>query len=748
VKKEEEKSYAHWFALAAVLLVSFGVWAIWWETVSLRPWKGYQKDYYRVERAKLLKDLAQLVARQNEIGRSLARSDLAPAQGLALQAAEPVMPRSFQNTNRSEETQLEREVRELNAQKEALERRLEEISQSKIAIRQIYLPELGRVDRCQSCHVAIDRPVAVSLRQPFAPHPGRFIFLDPHPPDRFGCTVCHRGQGRATSSLKKAHGQVRYWLEPMLDREHTSASCLKCHADSSSLRGTEKLQEGLGLFKRYVCYGCHKVAGYENLPKVGSPLTEIGRKVNYSWAVKWIQDPRSVIPDARMPNFGLSEEEAHAVADFLFSFTRKERVDYPALEIAPELAEQGRILYNTSRCSICHRANNRGGEFKEVYATDLSLEGSKIQQLDWLMGRIREPTSSFPDTVMPRYRFTKPELRALASYLAAEFVDYELEESKRTAPELITQNSAERGRELVRQYGCFNCHEIQGFEEEGKIGPDLSKVASKPLEQLVFGRTQIERSHESWFKTKLKTPRVFSPELKMPDYDLSDKEIEALTTVLLGLTREKPPPEYVVPPSASGFALAGPVGRLIADVKCLTCHSIRGRGGKFAPDLSFEGSAVEETWLKDFLRAPDMIRPLLGQMPKFNLNEQEIALLAQFIKTTLVDERIPEEDWPVVPSSKEEIQEGQDIYQRSGCHACHQIRLAGGAVGPDLTTVGSRLTYSYLLQRTKDARAFRLEIVEPRYDFSEVETAAIASYLKSLQEPERVVQQGTELNGH
>jgi mono/diheme cytochrome c family protein len=731
MKKEEEKSYALWFALAALLLVLTSGWAIWREAISLRPWKGYQRKYAGLEQARLDQELKQLLTRQDEIRQALARSASAPDDAQLMRVS---------LHKEAKEAELAQELRELEAQKVALERKLGETSQSEIAIRQIYLPELGRADRCQSCHVAIDSTASASYQQPFAPHPGRFLFLDRHPPDRFGCTVCHGGQGRATTSPAKAHGQVRYWLEPMLARSHVTASCLKCHPDPSALRGAEKLQAGLELFKRYACYGCHKVAGYENLPRPGPPLTEVGKKINYSWLVKWIKNPRSITPDARMPNFGLSDEEAHAVADFLFSFTRKERIDYRASTIAPELIEQGRTLYNTSRCGICHPANNRGGEFKEVYGPDLSFEGSKIQQLDWLLGRVREPKKYVPETVMPRYRLTEPQLRALASYLASEFVDSELEESKRTRPEPMAQESVERGRQLVSKYGCFNCHEIRGFEKEGKLGPELSTVASKPLEQFDFGRAQISRSHESWFQTKLKSPRAFSQDLKMPDYQLADEEIEALTTVLLALTREKLPSRYVVPPPASSFTLAGKAGQLIDDVKCLTCHSIRGRGGRFAPDLSFEGSAVEEAWLQDFLRAPDIIRPLLKQMPKFNLTDREVTLLMQFIKTTLVDERIPEDSKSELLLRAQEIQAGKEIYERNSCRACHQIEQAGGAVGPNLTTIGERLTLGYLLERTKNARTFRPQIVEPHYGFSDAEAAALARYLKSLQKPEQWAQ--------
>lgn len=731
-RREEEKSYAGWFALSALLLVLLSAWVVWWEAVSLRPWKRYQREYYRLEQTSLREELQQLAARQHEHEFRLGRVRPAQAATGALQAAEPSASGLAQRPEVLGAKSFDQELHALEARKQTLDRRLKELQEAPIAIQQIYLPQLGRTDRCQSCHIAIHRPVAVSRQHPFAPHPGRFIFLDKHPTDQFGCTLCHWGQGRATSSAKKAHGQVPYWLEPMPDRDHTSASCLRCHADPSTLRGAERLREGLELFRRYACYGCHKLAGYENLPKPGPPLTNIGTKVNYTWLVKWIKNPRSLIADARMPNFGLSDEEAQAVADYLFNFTRRERVDSRVPAIPAALAEMGRSIYNTSRCSLCHRANDRGGEFKEVYATDLSLEGSKIQQIEWLVERIREPKKAFPDTVMPRYRFTEPNLRALASFLAAEFVDPELEESKRTIREPIAQSSIERGRELVRRYGCFNCHEIRGFEKEAKIGPEITRVGSKPLEQFDFGRTEIERTRKRWFATKLKTPRVFSSDLRMPNYGLQDIEIQALTTVLLGLTGEKLPPEYLVAAPSADFTVAGEAGRLLDDVKCLTCHSIRGRGGKFAPDLSFEGSAVKRAWLREFLKSPDIIRPLLKQMPKFNLTDREVAVLVDFITTTLVDDRIPNDAWEAALLDPRAVRQGEEIYRRRGCRACHQIGAVGGALGPNLTSAGKRLTAGYLYAHTKQAHIFRPDIIEPRYNLSDAEATALTDYLRNL----------------
>src|SRR3990167_9212006 len=77
-------------------------------------------------------------------------------------------------------------------------------------IRQIVLEEfdrnnfdepMGRVDRCQTCHMAANRPGFENEPQPFRTHSRREVLLadSAHPPDRFGCTVCHEGQGAAVN---------------------------------------------------------------------------------------------------------------------------------------------------------------------------------------------------------------------------------------------------------------------------------------------------------------------------------------------------------------------------------------------------------------------------------------------------------------------------------------------------------------------------------------------------------------------
>ena len=99
-----------------------------------------------------------------------------------------------------------------------------------IGQKHLYLPGLNRIDRCVTCHVSIDDPSMKDAAQPLTAHPGKFV--QNHPMKNFGCTICHKGQGRATTAAD-AHGHDNHWTEPMLAREQIEQSCPKCHIERS-----------------------------------------------------------------------------------------------------------------------------------------------------------------------------------------------------------------------------------------------------------------------------------------------------------------------------------------------------------------------------------------------------------------------------------------------------------------------------------------------------------------------------------
>ena len=60
---------------------------------------------------------------------------------------------------------------------------------------------VARVDRCQSCHIGIDKKGFEDAPQPFRTHSNFEQIILKHPPDKLGCTPCHEGQGAAVSSV-------------------------------------------------------------------------------------------------------------------------------------------------------------------------------------------------------------------------------------------------------------------------------------------------------------------------------------------------------------------------------------------------------------------------------------------------------------------------------------------------------------------------------------------------------------------
>ncbi len=74
-----------------------------------------------------------------------------------------------------------------------------------------------------------DLGMAKSHDAPFTTHPDPELFKW-HPLERFGCSPCHGGNGRALDSVEKAHGRYEHWLWPMNYPENYNAGCQNCHA--------------------------------------------------------------------------------------------------------------------------------------------------------------------------------------------------------------------------------------------------------------------------------------------------------------------------------------------------------------------------------------------------------------------------------------------------------------------------------------------------------------------------------------
>ncbi len=590
-----------------------------------------------------------------------------------------------------------------------------------IGIRQVWVQKLDRVDRCVTCHLGVKEPALHGAPEPYRTHPRIY-----HDVDDLGCTFCHEGQGAATEYLEST-GNVKYWDRPMLPRRYLEASCGKCHK-GDDVPSAPILNLGRKLIRESNCAACHRLGGYQKqwVPS----LDGIGEKVNRTWLLAWLRHPRAYAPSTKMPDFLMSDDEANTLADFLLSFRT-----FPGnalLDSVPEvlktasesqkskLIELGATKFREARCISCHPINGKGG----YVAPELGKIASKVS-VGWLYNYIRQPKRLQGGVLMPRYRFRSEELAGVVAYMESEFVDYDMGAA---APHTPDPGFFEKGRALFRKYSCGACHELQGMGRVEETGPDLSKVGSKRLYEIDFGRSGIEQTLPSYLKTKLLTPHVFGESMKMPDFGFREDEAEAVAVALLGNTDDRIPPDLVVPAAPrSTFAPQGEFGKLVDDLACLGCHVMNGRGRLIATDLSLEASQARREWIEGYFRVPYSLRPVLTErMPNLFLSAGEIKTLVDYMETTFIADSL-EHDVRQDPAGAA-IGRGL-YYERYGCQGCHQIGAKGGYVGPPLDNAGARLTPGWIFHWLKNPQALKPGTIEPNNNLTDAEADALTAFL-------------------
>lgn len=68
------------------------------------------------------------------------------------------------------------------------------------------------------------------------------------------------------------------------------------------------------------CMTCHSIGGTGGkMAKLGGALDDVGSKRDAAWLKAYIQDPKSKMPDAKMPKVKLTDDELDAVTQYISS---------------------------------------------------------------------------------------------------------------------------------------------------------------------------------------------------------------------------------------------------------------------------------------------------------------------------------------------------------------------------------------------------------------------------------------------
>ena len=603
-------------------------------------------------------------------------------------------------------------------------------------IHQIWLPELGVVDRCTTCHLGLkEASLSDVTQQPFRKHP-----VIPHPVDAFGCVICHGGQGPATT-VAEAHHSERAGEEPILPMRYIESGCGQCH--QNALTGTPQLNLGRTMLTRYGCVHCHaitrpdgsKVEATDHPPS----LAHVADKSTREWLFSWLKDPQAYAASTTMPNFKLSDADASDISAYLVKSSTPQAGDTVAAATKPAAAADaaaGPSLYGESFCASCHAVQNAAGNLVGGdVGPELTRIGNKAKP-EWLAAWLQNPRVYDATTPMPRYRFTPQQVATLVAFLQAKSdSDY----GSGVHLDAATPQQIAHGRKLIVELGCAACHEINGVQKPENFAPDLSSIGSKPLAQIVF-LPGMEHSLPSYISAKIRQPRAFGSSVKMPQFTLSASQTDALTTALLAQTarsRSMPDGLRVAEIPETNFQPAGHAGKLITELACLSCHRFNGRGGDMAPDLTWEGSSVQRQWLTAFLHNPNTLRPsLIRRMPRFNLSDSDNAELTDYILTVY---QSPAIDADLAPTTTPDVVEHgrQLFYSKYACQSCHIVdtKTDKGYIGPTLTQVGSRLTPAWTYAWLKNPQALRPGVAEPNQNMSDEDARALTDFLMSLKAP-------------
>lgn len=299
---------------------------------------------------------------------------------------------------------------------------------------------------------------------------------------------------------------------------------------------------------------------------------------------------------------------------------------------------------------------------------------------------------------------------------------------------------------LLNDLACGSCHDgIQVESDIRDVAPDLSEAGLRFNPDYVLGFLR--------YPVPIREYVGFS---RMPNFRLDERESLALTLFLQEqLPAGSPQPDFSGKDAFARARSAYPevTARLGEDLfyslNCGACHtqeSVPEWEEKSAPDLSEVGSRLTSEWLMSYLRVPEVVRPFGyhpgsgGRHPGFMLTEPEAQAIAEYLLRPSDDL-----DVSVVPFEPQELhtfsmEKAETLLrEKLPCLGCHRLGGVGGRIGPDLSSLGTRLRADYVDRIVRDPQEVIPGTVMPRVEMPDTMMTLIVSYLVQQRLPRESV---------
>ena len=397
------------------------------------------------------------------------------------------------------------------------------------------------------------------------------------------------------ASLQLRWRSAHFVEEPVpVSHFHTRVEDQAGNATNGTSTADDLWRRGRAHVETYGCLHCHTTDS-PNLSAHRAPDLRRAARLRPAWLLAWLENPVSLHAKATMPAL-LTSEETRDVAAFLHSQTLRTEQD-ESTTASPDRARfdreapasehqrrKGRELFETLGCAACH---SQAEPFRARVAPKFRRGELRRYLLD--------PAHLHAEGSMPSMMLNEDEATFLAAFLTT---------STRTAPrdalnaadaaaaKLIARADAERGRALVEERGCLQCHSANGLRSRAETAPQLS--ALEPT------------------RGCLATAAGSTP-TGIPSYSITGATLRELHAFLE--RHRRLPREHAAPLAVTR--------RRLNSLRCTACHSLAGRQPTETlvdpvPTLDGVGAKLQTDWLAQVLGGKHRVRShLLVRMPHY-----------------------------------------------------------------------------------------------------------------------------------